>query len=761
MSSRFRFLVLGIFGILTVLSLWLAATRLSFTFDFERFFPEGDPDLEFFLDFRRKFEPDDNFLLLAVPSKDGVFKQDYLQRFDSLTVNIPREVPHLVSGMSLTRFMYPIYIPFFNSLTTIDAIHIDDPERYPSDSIRIMNDERMLNNLIDKKATTLVLLLKTIDNPQQGEAEAIVAGIRKQLEKYGFEEYHMLGRVNFQTEIVQISTREFILSSVISAILVAFIMFLIFRRWGGILVSLSSLLLGMILFVGFLALWGQQLDAIAALYPVIMIIVGTSDVVHLMTKYVHELKAGLDRQAALKKTMREIGLALFLTSFTTAIGFLSLMTSKIPPIRTFGIGACVGVIIAYLTVIFFTTAILTMFKSEQIIKWRDRGSFWDPILQKIEAATRLKGRMIFASTTLLIALCLWGISMISTNYKIGDTLPLRSKVTEDFRFFENKFSGFRPLELAIMVQGDYKADDFVILQDMDRLEQHLRSYPSILSVNSTTTIYKSINRAFGGDNVLNYKMPQDTAVFNKYKVFAEKFQEQAGNVLVSKDGKNARISARILDIGGDSIQQIITETDRWIAQNIDSTHMKIRQTGTGVIVDKNSQYVRDSLLQGLGIAVALICLLMAIIFKNWKMFLISIIPNLIPLFISGALLGFLGIELEAGTAIIFAIVFGIAVDDTIHFLSKYRICRYDGMGIEQAISTTFKESGQAMILTSLILFFGFLVLLFSSHPPSITIGLLISVTLFTALLADLYLIAPLIRFFYKKELLEEQQKTNS
>ena len=142
---------------------------------------------------------------------------------------------------------------------------------------------------------------------------------------------------------------------------------------------------------------------------------------------------------------------------------------------------------------------------------------------------------------------------------------------------------------------------------------------------------------------------------------------------------------------------------------------------------------------------------MALLFRNWKMLFISLVPNIFPLLLAGALLGFLGIDLEAGTSIVFAVIFGIAVDDTIHFLSKFKLARNKGMSIEESLHITFLETGKAIVLTTVILFFGFLVMLFSIHPPSVTIGLLISLTLFSALISDLMLIPLLIRWIMKEE----------
>lgn len=131
------------------------------------------------------------------------------------------------------------------------------------------------------------------------------------------------------------------------------------------------------------------------------------------------------------------------------------------------------------------------------------------------------------------------------------------------------------------------------------------------------------------------------------------------------------------------------------------------------------------------------------------MWLISMVPNILPLLFAAALLGYFNIELEAGISIIFAVIFGIAVDDTIHFLTRFKLCIGEGLSVEESLAATFKDTGKALVLTTVILFFGFLVMLFSSHPPSLIVGVLVSITLVSALICDLYLLPLLIRYWYK------------
>jgi len=741
MKSNLRIISVSVFAILAIVSGYFV-TQLQFSFDFEQFFPEGDEDLEFFREFIDNFEGDDNFLLVAIRREEGVFEQDFLQRFHEFSLDT-RSLPHVTESQSLTKFSYPVKTPF--AITTVPAIHIGQPERYAADKKRILKDERFVHNLISEDATTLVVFLKTVPSIQLDQAKALMGALNGLVDKYEFEEYHYLGRPYFQKELVAMQKREITVSAIISGILVTLVMYFLFRRPWGIFVALLSIGLGMLLFMGLLGATGRELNAMAALYPVLMIIVGTSDVIHIMSKYIDELRKGERKDRAIVTTIKEIGLATLLTSVTTSIGFASLLTSKVGPIRDFGINAAMGVMVAYLTVIFFTTAVLSWFRAEQIIKLGRGQRFWEKSMDWSYRFTLRYPARIAVGGMLTLFIALWGISKITTNYGIINNMPIGEKITKDFRFFEQKLTGFRPMEFAVLAQEGYQADDWEVIQEIAKVENRLKEYPSIQAVGSITAVYKSIHQMMNNNSPAAYEMPDSREQFQRYQRMAARVPKLNVNVLLSEDKKKARITSRVNDIGADSIKRIGREIDSWIAAHTDTSVVDFKRTGTGLIIDKNAEYVRRDLLYGLGMAILIVSLLMALLFRNLKMLLISLVPNLFPLILAGALLGFLGIELEAGVSIVFAVIFGIAVDDTIHFLSKYKLARNKGFAVEKAMRVTFLETGKAIVLTSVVLFFGFLVMLFSIHPPSVTIGLLISLTLVSALLSDLLLIPLLIR----------------
>lgn len=737
-----RVVIIAVFALLAIVSAFFL-TRLRFTFDFEQFFPRGDKDLEVFREFIASFETDDNFLLVAVRRDEGAFEQGFLEQFHDFSLEA-RQLPHVLESQALTQISYPLKTPF--GFTSIPAIHIDDPSRYAQEKARILKDDRFVNNLISADGKTLVVLLKTINSIDLDQARALMEGLDELIASYNFEEYHYLGRAYFQTELVAMQKREITVSAGVAGVLVSLIMFWIFRRARGIAIALVSIGLGMLLFMGLLGATGRPLNAMAALYPVLMIIVGTSDVIHIMSKYIDELRKGKGKQEAIQVTIKEIGLATLLTSITTAIGFATLLTSRVDPIRDFGLNAAAGVIVAYITVIFFTTSLLSYFKADQLMKIGKSIAFWENSMLRSYRFTLSNGNAIKWGALLMLIVCGIGISRINTNYGIIDNLPRGKKITEDFTFFEEELTGFRPMELAVYTQGDYEVDDYEVIREMDKIEGYLRQFPSLQAIGSITTLYKSIHQAFNNNREDAFVLTENEREFQKYRRLSGRLPKFDPNVLVSKDGTKARITSRIKDVGADTIKSMGLQIDAWIDKHIDSEVIKVNRTGTGVIIDKNAEYIRRSLLQGLGIAVLIVSVLMAFLFQNWRILIIALVPNMFPLLLAGALIGYLGIELEAGVSIVFAVIFGIAVDDTIHFLSKYKLALHKGMEREEAIKITFVETGKAIVLTSIILFFGFLVMLFSIHPPSVVVGLLISLTLLSALISDLLLIPVIIRW---------------
>jgi predicted RND superfamily exporter protein len=751
MQHRNRNILLGFYGIVILASLFLL-TRLKFSFDFEQFFPQGDPDWEFFKNYIKDFESDDNFLLLAIERREGVFDQEFLNQVHDLTLQA-RDLPHVTSAVSLTTMQYPLRTPF--GVTAVPVIHRNDSTYYSTDRAKVLQDRRFVHNLISEDATALTVVLKTVNQSTYDQSVELMGALDSLLTKYQFTSVHTLGRQYFQRDMVAMQKREVLMSTSIAALLVIAVLFFIFRRWVTVFIAMSGIGLAVLFFLALLSLMGRELNALSALYPILMCIVGVADTIHITTKYMDELEKGRPPGMAIRVTLREIGLATFITCITTAIGFLSLLTNRTGPIQDFGVNAAIGVVTAFVAIYGWLWIWLPRFERGQLIKVTPEYAFWGRFMDWTYRFTRAEGRKIAWVSAGLLGICLVGISQIHTNYRIKHNLPRGEAITEDFLFFEEKFSGFRPVEIAVFPQEGRLADDFAVLQEMDKVETQMRTYPPIRTQSSINDLYRSLNAMHNGNRPEAYRLPDNEADFERYKRLAERAPAAAAEVLLSKNHDKARIAARMQDVGRDTVLLVQNSLENWIRENTDSTVARFKITGTGVVLDKNSVYIRDNMLQGLIPSVLVVALLMALLFKDARMVLIFAVPNVFPLFFAGALIGYLGIPLEAGIATVFSIVFGIATDDTIHFLSTFKLCRSRGLSVEQSLQTTLAETGKAMCLGSVILFFSFLVMLFSVHPPSVTVGLLVSVTLAGALFCDLLLAPVMIRWLIRDKSVEQ------
>lgn len=738
--------ILVVLGIVIPLSVYFTF-QLKFSYDYEDFFPKGDPDLDFYYTFRDQFEHDDNFLLVGVKPEKGVFELNFLTSLDSATNKIQRS-PYAERVYSLSNFKYFIKSPF--GFIDYPALHIYEPEKYLVDSSRIKLDERISGKLISEDFNTTIIYIKTDDTLTQKESDLFITDVKKGLSESGISDYHLLGKSNFQVELVKLQRKEFLIYSLLSVLLVAIVTYLLFRKIWAVLISMFTVAISLIIFTGLLGFTHIEQNVMSTLFPIVIIIIGISDAVHFLGKYIIELRKNNKREIALFKTLSDIGFATLLTAVTSAIGFLTMLTSNVPPIRFFGVLSALGVILVYVVVLFLISPLLKLFTLKQLDKFGYAGeNKWGGIVEIIYNSGKDHTRKMLAISAVILLIFTYGMTQITTDIHLEAGMPKNAKITEDFHFFEENFNGFRPFEIAAHAQKNYDITDPIILREIDKVEAFVKQNEIINGLQSITMVYKSLNRAYHGDDPAEYKLPDDENMYAIFNRDLKRTKLSELNVLISDDKKYGRISGFLSDAGTDSIRLVQKNIADFITQNTDPEIVDFTITGTGIIFDKNTEYLRKNIISGVLLAFFCIGIVMAFMFRNWKMVIISIIPNIIPLVVCAGIMGLLKIELDAPTSIIFGISYGIAVDDTIHFLSKFKIEKQKGFSTEQAIRNTFQETGKAVFSMSVILFFGFMILLISPTAATFNIGLLTGITLFSAVWPDVYLLPYMLRKWIK------------
>ncbi len=723
------------------------ATYLYFYHDLDRFLPKDLDDHEFLKDFHAQLEPDDSYYLIAAKNEAGIFDETFLQKLDSLTKRC-KNLNNILHAVSITNISNPLKTPF--GMVKVPLINIKKPDRYVKDSIAMVEDERIMGRFVSADKKTALVAMQTRPHLTQPEAEKLHADALALVSSLGFEEYHYIGKAYIQTEFVRLIQSELFFYIVVCNLFLVLILFFIFRRGWTIFIALNSVVLGATFFAGLLGFLQIPLDLMSMLYPPLMLIVGMSDVIHFISKYMDELKAGKERLPAMAATVREIGMATLLTSATTAVGFSALYFSKIEPIRNFGLTAAVGVFIAYLTVLFFTSCVLVMIKPEKLISAKRSDTFIRNLMHRNYLFVEKHPKRILLGMLVTIVLCFIGISKISTNAHVLSDVPDDSALMDEVRFFNKNLSGIRSFEMAIIPGKDKKVDDWEVIQEIEKLEKYLKAASPVNSILSPAGLFKSISQANNSNKTGAYRLPETKKQHAKYRRQLDKLPSGNFHKLISEDKKMGRLTGRMIDIGSEEIKSMNNTIRSWINDNINHDVVSFRPTGTALVIDKNNDYLRSSLLQSLVFALLTVSIMMAFLFKNFRLVIVSLIPNVVPLFVAAALIGFVGIELKASTSIIFAIAFGIAVDDTIHFLSKYNFERKKGHSVRQSVYTTFIETGKAIYLTTIILFFGFCLLIFSSFKGVYYVGFLVSFTLLAALVSCLTLL-PVALIWLEKE----------
>jgi len=724
------------------------ATQLKVAYNIENFFPQDDPHIEFYKKFRKEFGQEDKFLLIGIHREGGIFHKPLLEKADSLCRAMDT-LPHAKNVLSITNYKDLLKTPF--GFTRIPVLHVDQPDRYAEDSARIMQDDRLYGKLISRSGTSLNILLENDTALKQSEAEALNDQLFQLLEKFDLPEYHVAGRANIQTVFVRTQIEEMKFYTALAASVTLLVLFLLYRRFWPVFISFISVVGGMVLFIGLLGLFQVELTFMAILFPVLLIIVGMSDVVHISTKYLDQLRGGKSEWEATSIALREIGWATFLTSLTTAIGFASLYTSHIEPVQEFGLMAAAGVFVAYFTVILFTSSLQLWLGHEKVSGSETTNTLLDRLLEYLYDLTLRRKRAILVTFGLLIIITVYGISLINTNVKLKVDLPKDKRIYQDYKFFEREFGGFRLLEIGVIAKGDHKIDDYKMLQQIDSLVQYFQQSKYYEGITSPATLYKSLNMAFNANKLSAYEMPDDTAQYKNYSEYLEKAPGRMLNTIISKDKKLGRISGRMSDVGTDNADSLRNAMHEWANSHLDTSMIALKPTGKAVMFDQNNDYFVSSLTKGLGLAFFVVSLVMAFLFRNLRMVVIALVPNVFPLMLTGAIMGFMGMSLNAATSIIYTIAFGIAVDDSIHFLSKYKIERQRGQPIEQAIHSTMNVTGKALVITTIILFAGFFMLATSSYMATFRVGSLISLTLVIALITDLLLLPIFIRSLIRSE----------
>ncbi len=739
-------------GILFLVTLFWGywASQIGFDYEFEKFFPSDDDDTEFYSEFRNTFENDYDFLLICIPAKSTIFYPDFLQRVDSIVDEI-KKLELVESVISPTQIKIPVASGL--GLTQKRLMRIDSREKLIQDSLKIYETNEWVGNFIAKDASSLLLMVKTTPMISKEKSDQVLVSIENVMQNSEFTDYKLAGKLKAQKIYLDLIQSEFVFFILIAIFLVIIILYITFKTFWGIWVPLTTVLGTLLWTIGFMHLTCKSIDLMTALLPPILFVVGMSDVIHITVKYLDELRKGLPKMEAIKVTVKEIGLATLLTSITTSVGFLSLYTSHIQPIREFGLYASVGVVFAYILAFTLLPSVLILAPEPPQYKRESNSVIWDKILRKMFSLVFANIKIVIAAFVVLTLVSLFFMSKISVNNYILEDLKPNDPFRKVVEFFEKEYSGIRPFEISLSVKEGNSILDFETLQDIEKIEHLCDSIFNAGNLSSPLSIIKFANRTANSGKNFHYKLPETKEKYQKlYEQLALTgvFDRYETSLFIKEDFTQGRISGLIPDVGSKKVREKEEIFAQLLKTRIHNEILKVRLTGSSRLIDKNISYLALSMVEGLLLAFIVISLIAGLLFKSGKMVLIAIITNALPLIFIAGIMGASGIELKMATSLIFTIAFGIAVDDTIHFISRLKLELDKRKSLLYAIKRSYLGTGKAIMMTSVVLVCGFLSMITSNFMSTYYVGLLISITLFLAVLIDLTLLPILLLWMKKK-----------
>jgi predicted RND superfamily exporter protein len=749
---RQRFLILVFLGIIT-LTCGYYATKVTIAYDFAKVIPKDDSDYIDYVNFKNRFGEDGSVLVVGVRNND-IFKKEFFNSFYDLCNNIEKTdgVEKIVSITKIytinkneEKHKFELNPLFQNKVSTqaeLDSLH--------EIISRLKFYEGILLN--DSGNTTLAAITLKKDKLDSKERITLVENIEKAAKAFGEQhhtEVYFSGLPYIRTVYATKVRNELQLFTLLSLIVTTIIMWLFFRSFVATFYSLIVVIIGVVVTVGSIAILGYKITVLMGLVPPLIVIIGIQNCIYLLNVYHQEYRQHKNRVLSLTRVTSKNGLALFLTNVTTAIGFGVFNFTGSSLLDEFSVVSAIDIMVVYIVSALFIPVVYTFLPAPtpKQLKHLDNQNM-SGFMQWCKRMVFEKRKWIYIATAFLTIAGGIGFTQVKSIGYILDDVPKKDKVYTDLKFFESQFKGVMPFEIEIdsKKKGTFRTS-LKALSKMDDLQNMLSSYKEFSKPVSLLEMIKFSSQAFHGYSAESYQLPSSDE-FIALQGYMQ--MKKGGNMslvksLVDSNWQVARISIQMADVGSVRTNELKKELRARIDSIFPPEKYAVKMTGTSLIFLKGNDYLIENLTGSMALALLLNSILMAFLFLSWRMILISLVPNIIPLIITLGIMGFGDIHLKASTIIIFSITYGISIDFTIHFLAKYRyFLKKNQWAISPAVSDSILESGVSIVYTSVILFCGFIIFAFSTFGGTVALGLLTSITLFIGMFMNLLLLPAML-----------------
>lgn len=730
--------------------------KIQMSYQFSRLLPLTDSTQVDYDQFRETFNQVGNQVVLAAEGID-VFKPEAYLQWKSLEENLDtidgiNNILSPISAYNLIRNDSTGKLEVVSFNKGFDASNADSLGKlfhslpfykgllYSADG----NSPLMIAQVSDKNLynKSVIRIIESV--------KKVVAAFE---EEHGFT-VHASGLPYIRMANTKKISQELFINIALALSVTTLIMFLFLKSIKATLISMLVVILGVCWSFGLIASFGFQISMLSALIPSLIIVIGVPNCIFLINKYHAEYKGHKNKILAVQRVIRKIGAATLLTNTTTALGFAAFIFTDSVILREFGILASINIMMVFVISIIVIPVVYSFSRKPKKRHYSHLEKKWlNGFINALTHTVQHYRVPVYIGSLALSAIAFYGATQIVTTGNLTEEFKESDPLLKDLRFLEDNFGGVVPVEIVIDTKRERGAQKLSVIKKLNELQERLLEIPELSRSISLADGVKFAKQAYYRGDPSFYEVPtRQESNFILSSIPEAKGGLDLLNAMVDSTGQKVRISVQAQDLPTKANRKLHDAVKERVEAVFDKERYGITITGASVVFAKGTSYLIKNLIISLVLAICVIAIIMTLLFRSFKMVVVSLLPNLFPLLMTAGIMGYFGIPLKPSTILVFSIAFGISVDDTIHFLAKYRQeLRTNGWNIAQAVLTSIRETGVSMFYTSIVLFFGFITFISSSFGGIVSLGILVSVTLVIAMLSNLILLPTLLMSVARKD----------